>query len=89
MSSTSKAPLIRSEVVRDPSVMSGDPVIRGTRIPAMTIVAYLQAGHSHREIFEDYPTMPVDGVNSVIDWADAELGRDWRRAAAAPSTLRG
>jgi uncharacterized protein (DUF433 family) len=76
-------PAVKSEVIRDPSVMSGEPVVRGTRVPAMTIVAYLRAGHTAREIFEDYPTLPVDGIDAVIAWADEELGPDWRSAPSA------
>lgn len=77
------SPSVKSEIVRDPSVMSGDPVIRGTRVPAMTIVAYLRAGRTNREIFEDYPTLPVDAIEAVTAWADHELGPDWRLTAAA------
>ena len=74
-------PKVKSEIVSDPSVMSGDPVVRGTRIPAMTIVAYLRAGRSKDEIFEDYPTLPIDGVDAVVEWADRELGRNWQAVA--------
>jgi uncharacterized protein (DUF433 family) len=63
--------------------MSGEPVVRGTRVPALTIVAYLRAGHTAREIFEDYPTLPVDGIEAVIAWANEELGPDWRDASSA------
>jgi uncharacterized protein (DUF433 family) len=76
-----KHPAVASKVVSDPSVMSGEPVIRGTRVPAMTIVAYLRAGRTNREIFEDYPTLPVDGIDAVIVWAKRELGPDWRSSA--------
>jgi uncharacterized protein (DUF433 family) len=31
-------------VVSDPSVMGGMPVVRGTRVPGETIIAYLRAG---------------------------------------------
>lgn len=75
-------PTHRSQVIRDASVMSGDPVVRGTRVPAMTIVAYLQAGRSSREIFQDYPTLPIDGIDAVIAWADKELGKGWRDGAS-------
>jgi uncharacterized protein (DUF433 family) len=78
-----KRPAIKSEVVRDPSVMSGEPVVRGTRVLAMTIVAYLRAGHASREIFEDYPTLPVDGIEAVVAWANEEIGPDWRNAPSA------
>ena len=75
-------PVVRSEVVRDPAVMSGDPVVRGTRVPAMTIVAYLRTGRSSREIFEDHPTLPVDAIDAVVRWADGELGPGWRQPNA-------
>ena len=52
--------------------------MRGTRIPAEIILAYLRGGHSHREIFEDYPTLPVDGIDAVIGWAEATYGPSWR-----------
>jgi uncharacterized protein (DUF433 family) len=83
MTALRKSLTIPSEVVRDPSVMSGDPVVRGTRVPAMTIVAYLRAGRTNREIFEDYPTLPVDGIDAVIAWAYQELGHDWRIASSS------
>lgn len=57
-----------AEVISDRSVMGGEPVVRGTRIPAATIVAYLAAGRSDREIFEDYPSLPVDGIEAVRCW---------------------
>ena len=76
-----KNPAVASKVVSDPSIMSGEPVVRGTRIPAMTIVAYLRAGRTNREIFEDYPTLPVDGIDAVIGWANSKLGPDWRSSA--------
>jgi uncharacterized protein (DUF433 family) len=79
MVAVQKRPAIPAEIVSDDSVMDGVPVVRGTRIPAKTIMAYLRAGHSHREIFEDYPTLPVDGIEAVIRWAEATYGPDWQR----------
>lgn len=71
-------PTIAAEVVSDPGVMSGDPVVRGTRVPAETILSYLRAGHSPQDIFQDYPSLPVDGIDAVIRWAEATYGAGWR-----------
>jgi uncharacterized protein (DUF433 family) len=62
-----------AEVISDPSVMGGAPVIRGTRIPAVTIAAYLQAGRTDREVFEDYPSLPVDGIEAVRRWQKSPI----------------
>lgn len=76
-----KLPRIRAEVVSDPSVMSGEPVVRGTRVPAQTIVAYLRGGYDARQIFEDYPSLPVDGINAVVRWAEVVYGSGWKAGA--------
>lgn len=78
MAALKKPPMIAAEVICDPSVMSGEPVVRGTRVPAETIVAYLRAGRSKLEIFEDYPTLPVDGVEAAVAWAEKTFGPGWR-----------
>jgi uncharacterized protein (DUF433 family) len=81
MSTVAKAPRIRAQVVSDASVMGGAPVVRGTRVPAATVVAYLRAGRTAQEIFEDYPSLPIDGIDAVVEWAEASFGPDWRNGA--------
>jgi uncharacterized protein (DUF433 family) len=77
--SAAKRPLT-AEVISDPSIMSGEPVIRGTRVPAATIAAYLAAGHTDREVFGDYPSLPVDGIDAVRRWqAASQPPQDQRR----------
>lgn len=79
-------PAIRAEVISDPSVMSGDPVVRGTRILAETILSYIRAGCPAEEIFRDYPSLPVDGIDAVARWAAEADGPDWRSAeSSAPA----
>jgi uncharacterized protein (DUF433 family) len=58
-----------AEVVSDPEILGGMPCVRGTRVPAETIVAYIRGGASLSEIFNDYPTLPNDGVEAVKRWA--------------------
>jgi uncharacterized protein (DUF433 family) len=79
-----KRPIVQAEVISDPAVMDGIPVVRGTRIPAETILDCLRADVGHREIFEDYPSLPVDGIDAVIRWAQKTYGPDWRSVPAAP-----
>jgi uncharacterized protein (DUF433 family) len=74
---------IKAEVVSDPTVMSGDPVVKGTRILAETILGYLRADYSPQAIFEDYPSLPVDGIDAVAWWAEKTYGTDWKSAVIA------
>jgi uncharacterized protein (DUF433 family) len=67
----------RVKVVSDENVMSGDPCIEGTRIPAETIIINLKAGHPIESILEAYPTLPRGGIEAAIVWAETN-GIDWR-----------
>jgi uncharacterized protein (DUF433 family) len=75
-----RANRLRTEVVSDPTVMSGDPVVRGTRILAATILSYLRSDCPAEEIFRDYPSLPVDGIDAVVRWAQLTYGPDWKSA---------
>ncbi|MAU97699.1 MULTISPECIES: DUF433 domain-containing protein [Aurantimonadaceae] len=52
-------------------------------MPARTILAYLQAGRSDVEIFEDYPTLPAEGVRAVRAWTEG-LGSRVRERSRCP-----
>jgi uncharacterized protein (DUF433 family) len=67
-----------TEVVRDPSIMDGDPTIEGTRILAETIMSYLRSDCSQEEILGDYPGLPADGIDAVVRWAEKTYGPRWK-----------
>jgi uncharacterized protein (DUF433 family) len=80
-----KEPAVKAEVISDPSVINGHPVVRGTRILADTILGYLRADYSPQAIIEDYPSLPVDGVDAVVQWAEQTYGADWKSVASSPA----
>ena len=82
MAAPKRTAAARTEVVEDPTVMSGEPVVRGTRILARTILNYLRSGYRAEEIFKDYPSLPVDGIDAVERWAHATYGPDWKSTKA-------
>jgi len=44
-------------ITRDPEVMHGTPVFRGTRVPVQTLFDYLEGGESLDEFLEGFPTV--------------------------------
>jgi uncharacterized protein (DUF433 family) len=57
--------------LRPPAVVVSDPeILGGWRVPAETIMKYIEDGYSRREIFEDYPTLPPDGIDAVLRWPE-------------------
>lgn len=78
MAAPMRTAAVAVEVVSDPTVMSGEPVVRGTRILAATILSHLRSGCPAEEIFRDYPSLPVDGIEAVIRWAESTYGPEWK-----------
>jgi len=72
---------IPAEITENPDILGGEPCVSGTRVPAMTIVAELREGASDLDIFDGYPSLPVDGIEAVRRWAQdngISLGPDAR-----------
>ena len=49
--------LDHSPVLSDPELMGGTLVFRGTRVPAQTLLDYLQDGFSVEEFLEMFPSV--------------------------------
>jgi uncharacterized protein (DUF433 family) len=58
-------------VVSDPAILGGMPVVRGTRIPADTVLAEVRTGKSRFDICRSYPSLPVDGIDVCLAWERA------------------
>ena len=50
-----------------PGIMSGDPVIAGTRVPISRILFLLKEGYTLEAIHEEYPHIPLDILSGAID----------------------
>ena len=59
----------------DPSVIHGQAVIRGTRIPVTVVLDCLAQGMSEEQLLEQSPTLPKGVVRGVLAYA-AALARD-------------
>lgn len=56
----------RSEIVRDPDILGGTPVFRGTRVPVQTLLDYFSGGQSLHEFLDDFPSVTHDQVVEVL-----------------------
>jgi uncharacterized protein (DUF433 family) len=53
----------------EPSVMLGQPVITGTRLPVYVIVQALAAGDTADELLDAYPFLTVDDIQAALRYA--------------------
>ena len=60
---------LRKRIVSDPKVMTGKPVIRGTRIPVELVVRMLSQGISEETILQEYPRLRVEDVQAALNYA--------------------
>jgi uncharacterized protein (DUF433 family) len=68
-------------ISQNPKVMTGKPVIRGTRIPVEIILRLLGNGHSIEEVLDSYPRLTREDVLAAQAFAADFLG-SWRTVAA-------
>lgn len=48
-------------------VLGGTPVFKGTRVPILTFLEYLETNHSIQEFLEDFPTVSHRQAIQVLE----------------------
>jgi uncharacterized protein (DUF433 family) len=62
-----------SVVSADPSVMSGAPVFRGTRVLVQTLIEHLEAGDSIDDFLEGFPSVTREQVIAFLEETKARV----------------
>ena len=66
----------QSEVVSDPAILAGKPVIKGTRVSVELMLEKLAAGESEQQILEAHPHLADDAVRVALAFAARALRAD-------------
>lgn len=61
--------MILNRITIDPEVLSGQPCIRGLRIPVPLILRLLANGRTFSHILEDYPELEEEDIRQVLSFA--------------------
>ena len=64
--------LKHSPVHSDPEIMSGALVFRGTRVPAQTLLDYLDDGCEMEEFLENFPTIKCEDALEFLRRANGK-----------------
>jgi len=56
-------------IVKNPAILSGTPVFRGTRVPFKNLVDYLEGGHTLNEFLEDFPSVSREDAIAALEHA--------------------
>jgi len=60
-------------VAVDPEIMSGTPCFAGTRVPARTLIDYVEAGDSLDDFLEDFPTVSRKQAIAFLEEANERM----------------
>ena len=58
---------LRTIVHSDPQIHSGTPVFVGTRVPARTLLDYLEGGDTLEEFLDNYPSVSREQAIAFLD----------------------
>lgn len=58
-----------SVITRDPEVLGGTPVFRGTRVPFQSLLDYLEGGQTLNEFLDDFPTVTREAAVHALEHA--------------------
>ena len=53
-------------IIIDPDICNGQPVVRGTRVTAQTVLEFLATGDSIEDVLEGYPSLTREDVLACI-----------------------
>lgn len=62
-----------SVICRDPEVLGGTPVFRGTRVPFQALIDYLEGGQTLDEFLDDFPTVTREAAVHALEHAKSLL----------------
>ena len=53
-------------ITLDPDICNGRPVVRGTRIAVQTVLGFLGAGDSVKDVLAEYPALTREDVQVCL-----------------------
>jgi uncharacterized protein (DUF433 family) len=68
--------MTKPEIVSDPNVMMGKPVVSGTRITVESILERLGAGETVEQILQAHPRLTREAIHAALKFASAALKAD-------------
>lgn len=64
---------MESVIVKNPAILSGEPVFRGTRVPFKSLTDYLEHDRSLNEFLEDFPSVSREDAIAALEEARCSL----------------
>jgi uncharacterized protein (DUF433 family) len=56
-----------SIIIKDPDILGGEPVLRGTRVPFQTLLDYLEHGKTLNQFLDEFPTVSREHAIAALE----------------------
>jgi uncharacterized protein (DUF433 family) len=64
---------MQNVIIKNPNILGGEPVFRGTRVPFRILTDYLEGGDTLDDFLEQYPTVSRELAIAAIEEARSSL----------------
>ena len=62
-------PKLIGKIVKDPEILSGKPIIAGSRISVELLLNRIASGETYDEIILDYPHLTKKDISAAVEFA--------------------
>ncbi len=66
----------KGQIVVDPQILQGKPVVRGTRLGVDFILGLYAAGWTDAQVIESYPQLSSESIRAAFAYAAEVLGAE-------------
>jgi len=80
---------LTDRIVVDPKILTGKPVVRGTRISVELVVELLATGGSHAQILTSYPHLSEEDIRELASLTRASFCVKRRSIPSRPHEIPG
>ena len=63
-------------IIKDPDILGGIPVFRGSRVPVQNLIDYLATGETIDSFLDDFPTVNREQVIQFLEYAGAATAHE-------------
>ena len=74
---------LTDRITIDPDLCNGKPTIRGLRISVQTVLEFLGAGESEKEILQQYPSLTKEDISACVRFAAELMNRNYEIKSVA------
>lgn len=60
---------LKEILIKNPNILGGTPVFRGTRVPLQNLLDYLEGGETLHEFLDDFPSVSREQAVGALEHA--------------------